>query len=249
MENLKFSGAFIPRYSEIEFYSRLGVLSSHDEQIWCIDNTAEHNDSFDRHIKCYYFSDEIDDYGHPDWHAAYEIYPMLSLFNLKQSDFCVGETFNIKGLPFYITGDCSAIATKSIGSFAWEDDEYGVISTPSKGVYIYDLSTLKDIVQDWYNYFIKDATVAKKRLEHREDILKLYDIMPMPGVSGRYHIVNKAGKVRHNARGYGFTSQEKAINMLLGYASKEPIPQEDIDAYEKYDERDDAFKATLPFFA
>lgn len=249
MENLKFSGAFIPRYSEIEFYSRLGVLSSHDEQIWCIDNTAEHNDSFDRKIKCYYFSDEIDDYGRPEYHAAYEIYPMLSLFNLKQSDFCIGETFNIKGLPFYITDDCSAIATKSIGSFAWEDDEYGVFSTPAKGVYIYDLSTLKDIVRDWYVYFIQDATVAKKRLEHREDILKYYDIMPMPGVLGRYHIVNKAGKVRHNARGHGFTSQEKARNMLLGYASKEPIPQEDIDAYEKYDERDDAFIDALPFFA
>lgn len=245
MENLKFGGAFIPRRNDIEFYSRLGVLSSHDERIWCIDNTADYKDGFDRDIHCYYYSNKLFNYGFPNFHTAYEIYPMLSLINLKQSDFCIGETFNIKGLPFYIIDDCSAIAKKSIGSFAWEDDEYG----PYKGGYIYNLSTLKDIVQDWYNYFIKDATVAKKRLEHREDILKLYDIMPMPGVSGRYHIVNKAGKVRHNARGHGFTSQEKAINMLLGYASKEPIPQEDIDAYEKYDERDDALKATLPFFA
>lgn len=247
MENLKFSGAFIPRHSEIEFYSRLGVLSSHDEQIWCIDNTAEYNDSFDRNINCYYFSDEIDYYGCPDCHTAYEIYPMLSLFNLKQSDFCIGETFNIKGLPFEIIDDYLAIATKSIGSFAWEDDEYGAISNPAKGVYIYDFSTLKDIVRDWYVYFIQDATVAKKRVEHREDILKYYDIEPMPGVLGRYHIVNKAGKARHNARGHGFTSQEKARNMLLGYASKEPIPQEDIDAYEKYDERDAAFEDSLPF--
>lgn len=244
MENLKFGGAFIPRYSEMEFYSRLGVLSSHDEQIWCVDN----DDSFS-HIYCFYFSKDFIDAKIPNRHMPCEIYPMLSLLNLEQSDFCIGETFDIKGLPFYITDDCSAIATKSIGSFAWEDDEYGVISNPNEGVYIYDISSLQDIVQDWYNYFIQDATVAKKRLEHREDILKYYDIMPMPGVSGRYHIVNKAGKVRHNARGYGFTSQEKAINMLLGYASKEPIPQEDIDAYEKYDERDDAFKATLPFFA
>lgn len=248
MENLKFSGAFIPRYGEIEFYTDAGGLLPDDEQIWCVDNTAEHNDSFDRNIKCYYFSDEIDDYGRPDCHAAYEIYPMLSLLNLKRSDFCVGETFYIKGLPFFIFDDYSAIATKSIGSFAWEDDEYGVISTPAKGVYVYDLSTLKDIVRDWYVYFIQDATVAKKRLEHREDILKYYDIMPMPGVLGRYHIVNKAGEVRHNARGHGFMSQEKSRNMLLGYASKEPIPQEDMDAYEKYDERDAALEDALPFF-
>lgn len=245
MERLKFKAICIPCYSDIKRALNCSTkfVLPEDERIWCLDSPIVNESN------CHFFYQECDYYLTPSLHRAYEIYPMLSLLNLEQSDFCIGETFDIKGLPFYITDDCSAIATKSIGSFAWEDDEYGVISNPNKGVYIYDISSLQDIVQDWYNYFIKDAIVAKKRLEHREDILKLYDIMPMPGVSGRYHIVNKAGKVRHNARGYGFTSQEKAINMLLGCASKEPIPQEDIDAYEKHDERDDAFKATLPFFA
>ena len=77
-----------------------------------IDN---YKDGFDRDIHCYYYSNKLFNYGFPNFHTAYEIYPMLSLINLKQSDFCIGETFNIKGLPFYITDDCSAIATKSIG--------------------------------------------------------------------------------------------------------------------------------------
>jgi hypothetical protein len=156
MENLRFGGAFIPRRSDIEFCVSVGTLPSDNEQIWCIDNTADYKDSFDRDIYCHYYSKKLLYYGFPNFHTAYEIYPMLSLLNLKRSDFCVGETFNIKGLPFYITNDCSAIATKSIGSFAWEDDEYGAISNPYKGGYIYNLSSLHDIVQDWFDYFIKN---------------------------------------------------------------------------------------------
>ena len=234
MEKLKFKAICIPCYSDIKRALNCSTkfVLPEDECIWCLDSPFV-NESNCRFFCC----QEWDDYLIPSLHRAYEIYPMLYLLNLKNSGFRIGDTFDVKGLKFLIFDELKAIAMQSIGSFAWEDDEYLPFSSPAMGVYIYNMSSLQELVQDWYNYFIQDAIVAKKRLEHREDILKYYDIMPMPGVLGRYHIVNKSGRVRHNARGHGFTSQEKARNMLLEYASKEPIPQEDIDAYEKHDER------------
>lgn len=239
MENLRFSAAYIPRCADIKnaLKGKKGLTIPY-ECVWCIDDLSGNF--------CYYFCQESNDYGIPIPSQAYEIYPTLGLANLVDSGFHVGDTFNIKGVSFYIYDEFSATATKSIGSFAYEDDESFLFFC--KGRYIYNHSTLQDIVQDWFNYFIKTESIAPKK-SFSVDILKFYDIEPMPGHPGRYHIVNKNGEMRHNASGHGFTSPKKAKNMLIYYASTVPVPQEDIDAYEAFNEKlmDDAFEDSLPF--
>lgn len=242
MENLRFSAAYIPSYADIKdaLREKKGLTIPFHECVWCVDNLSQEF--------CFCFCQKSNDCGTPVPSQAYEIYPTLRLTNLADSGFHVGDTFNIKGITFFIYNEFEAIATQSIGSFAWENDEYGVISRPARGVYIYDSSTLKDIVQDWFDYFIKNESIAPKE-SFSVGILKYYDIKPMPGHPGRYHIVNKNGEMRHNASGHGFTSPKKAKNMLIYYASTVPVPQEDIDAYEAYNEKilDDAFADSLLF--
>lgn len=242
MENLRFSAAYIPSYADIKdaLREKKGLTIPFHECVWCVDNLSQEH--------CYYFCQKSNDYGTPVPSQAYEIYPTLGLANLADSGFHVGDTFNIKGITFFIYNEFEAIATQSIGSFAWENDEYGVISRPTRGDYFYNCSTLRNIVQDWFDYFIKTESIAPKK-SFSSNILKYYDIEPMPGHPGRYHIVNKNGKMRHNASGHGFTSPKKAKNMLVYYASTVPVPQEDIDAYEAFNEKliDDAFADSLPF--
>ena len=81
---------------------------------------------------------------------------MLYILNLKNSGFRIGDTFDVKGLKFLVFDKLKAIAMQSIGSFAWEDDEYMPFSAPGMGVYIYNMSSLQELVQDWFDYFIKN---------------------------------------------------------------------------------------------
>lgn len=147
-----------------------------------------------------------------------DIVPIIHFSNLLETDFWIGDVFYIKKMPFKIFSIDAAIALESIGTYAFSDEKYN-----------YYGSDIEEIVDDWFDYFIRNTYVIKY------DILDIYDIVPMPGKIGRYHIVNKSGVVRHNANGYGFTSPDKARNMLKYYASTIPIPEEDIEAYNIYE--------------
>mgnify|MGYP006956011621 CR=1 FL=1 len=152
MEGLKFKAICIPSYSDINTalsYNGKFALPE-DERIWCLDSPIV------KVANCHFFYQKWDNYLTPSLHRAYEIYPMLYLLNLKNSGFRIGDTFDVKGLKFLIFDKLKAIAMQSIGSFAWEDDEYMPFSSPAAGTYIYNLSSLQEIVEDWFDYFIKN---------------------------------------------------------------------------------------------
>lgn len=156
MEELEFKAICIPCYSDIR--QALTLICStkfvlpEDEQIWCLDSpiVSESN--------CYFFCQGLarNYITSPSLYSAYEIYPMLYLLNLKNSGFRIGDTFDVKGLKFFIFDELKAISMQSIGSFAWEDDEYMPFSSPAVGTYIYNMSSLQEIVEDWFDYFIKN---------------------------------------------------------------------------------------------
>ena len=169
MEGLKFKAICIPCYSDIKRALNCSTkfVLPEDERIWCLDSPIvnESNCHFfyqelDSPIvnesNCHFFYQECDYYLTPSLHRAYEIYPMLYILNLKNSGFRIGDTFDVKGLKFLVFDKLKAIAMQSIGSFAWEDDEYMPFSSPGMGVYIYNMSSLQELVQDWFDYFIKN---------------------------------------------------------------------------------------------
>ena len=152
MERLKFKAICIPCYSDIKRALNCSTkfVLPEDERIWCLDSPIVNESN------CHFFHQEWDDYLTPSLHRAYEIYPMLYILNLKNSGFRIGDTFDVKGLKFLVFDKLKAIAMQSIGSFAWEDDEYMPFSSPGMGVYIYNMSSLQELVQDWFDYFIKN---------------------------------------------------------------------------------------------
>lgn len=152
MERLKFKAICIPCYSDIKRALNCSTkfVLPEDERIWCLDSPIVNESN------CHFFHQEWDDYLTPSLHRAYEIYPMLYILNLKNSGFRIGDTFDVKGLKFLIFDKLKAIAMQSIGSFAWEDDEYMPFSSPGMGIYIYNMSSLQELVQDWFDYFIKN---------------------------------------------------------------------------------------------
>lgn len=153
MEGLKFKAVCIPCYSDIKQTLNCSTkfVLPEDEYIWCLDLPIVNESN------CYFFCQEwANNYVTPSLHRAYEIYPMLYLLNLKNSGFRIGDTFDVKGLKFFIFDALKAISMQSIGSFAWEDDEYMPFSSPAMGVYIYNMSSLQELVQDWFDYFIKN---------------------------------------------------------------------------------------------
>lgn len=160
MENLEFKGAFIPCHSDLMYCA--DFLSFSNEQIWCLDNTAFYNDNYDRAVRCYYFSKDFEDYCLPDLRSEYSIHPIVRLSGLALCDFYLGDTFYINHLPFFIYDSSYAISTEPIGSFAWEDDECVPLPTSVKGAsYIYGTSSLRRIVQDWFDCFVKDEQAVK----------------------------------------------------------------------------------------
>lgn len=239
MGKLSFSCAGIPADSDIEFITKKSpILAKMYENVWIMDWESN----------CKIFS-KIDNvsliYGVLNSTTPYDIYPTL-LFdsNCTGSGFHVGDTFEIKGISFMIFSDLLAIATQPIGSFAICDDDKFAERDSGEFNY-YCGSALEELINDWFAYYVKNETVQRYNIE------EIYHIVPMPERPGRFQIVNGDGVVRHNAKGYGFTSEEKARKMLWGYAAKVPIPEEDIKAYEDElemsKEIEAAYAASVPF--
>lgn len=239
MESLVFGTVSIPSQGLVE-----SCLSEFSEfsftgkaNVWCLHAETDED-------RCFYYSSTLRKYFAPDLCAEYDIHPIVTLINSIESGFCVGDTFKVNGISFFIVDTWFAIATDSIGSFAWN-----IVDEWAHGPCRFSGSELKKTVEDWFEYFIKGSIVTKDVTEAispkgKVSVFDVYDIKPMPAHPGRFHIVNKKGVVRHNARGHGFTSKEKARNMLIGYASMQPIPQDDIDAFYSLDELLDS---TIPY--
>lgn len=227
----------LPYFSDLDYAIKEAKLLKipDNEVIWARDNATGNI--------CYCFCQEIDSYGEPILRNSYNIHPAIIA---SRECYCEGDVIWLKGMPFVFLSSDTAIAMNPIGAFAIADDER--FGAEDDGDYMYEGSCLQEAVQDWFNYFFKGKAVSPDEFFDK-DIEKYYDIIPMMGHDGlRFQIVNKDNVVRYDARGHGFISPEKARNMLRGYASKQPIPMEDVIAYRNFKkDLEGSFKDYVPF--
>lgn len=164
---------------------------------------------------------------------------MSLLRNFYKTPFVVGDRFVCKGLQFKILDPYSAICLSSIGLAPYIDTEEETIP---KTAIVYKRSSIRYIVEDWFDINFKDVSVDynKSRVPAEDELYVIQKVTSVVYgtedsiiVPGRYVIYDRLGNVINSCGKWGFKNENSARNSLRHYTNTAPIPQEHIDAYNK----------------